>query len=150
MTIRSSVKIEKIVAITLITVFILYGLFEAYKFIIGPRIKIISPTNGETLNDSSVLINGMARNASFIYLNDRKIYVDENGSFSERLLLPQGYTIIKLSAEDRFKRKTEKYISLWRPVKEDSYQSINDFQNTKNITSTTTNATSTQKEEITN
>lgn len=45
-------------------------------------------------------------------LNDRQIFPDESGSFAETLVLPNGYTIMSLKAEDKFGKKTEQTISL--------------------------------------
>ena len=45
-------------------------------------------------------------------MNDRPIYIDEAGAFSERLLLSEGYNILKVSAWDKFNKKTEKLIEV--------------------------------------
>jgi hypothetical protein len=47
---------------------------------------------------------GEAKNVSYLSLNGRQIFTDESGTFSEKLLLPYGYTIMTLKARDRFGR----------------------------------------------
>ena len=102
--------------ITLVTVlsFIIvsYGLFQARNLIIGPRIILSTPQNGENVLNPLVIVSGSAVNITYISLNDRQIFVDDQGNFSEKLLVPPGYTIIKLEARDKFGRTTTKLIEL--------------------------------------
>src|SRR4051812_33151329 len=88
--------------------FIGYSIFQAHKIISGPQIALASPQNGETTHKSDVDISGIAKNISFISLNDRPIYIDESGNFTEKLLLYPGYNIIKLQARDKFGASVEK------------------------------------------
>lgn len=87
-----------------------YSLFQARKMLEGPEISIASPKNGATVNDALVDITGVAKNIKDISLNDRPIFVDEQGNFNEKLLLYPGYNIIKLKATDKFGKETEKEI----------------------------------------
>ena len=89
-----------------------YGLFQARNLIIGPKITVLTPKNGEDLADPLVVVTGVATNITRISLDDRQIFVDKYGNFSEKLLVPSGYTIIKLVAQDKFGRTTEKLIEL--------------------------------------
>lgn len=89
-----------------------YGIFQSKKIISGPKIVINSPTSGQTLNKSDIDISGVATNISAISLNDRPIFIDESGKFSEKLMLYPGYNIIKLRAEDKFGSKVEKDLEL--------------------------------------
>jgi hypothetical protein len=89
-----------------------YALFQTRNLIQGPIIKIHSPVNGSSLTKSFVEIEGAAKNISYINLNDRQIFTDESGAFSERLLLSYGYNIITLRARDKFGREVEKTLEL--------------------------------------
>ena len=110
---RPSLLKVKIAIVVVISLLILgYGLFQARNLITGPEIKVSSPTNGENLADPLITINGTATNINRITLNDRQIFVDKQGNFSEKLLVPVGYTIIKLAAQDKFGRTTQKLIEL--------------------------------------
>ncbi len=99
-----------------IAVFVLvilgYSIFQAQKIVKGPEILILSPTSGSTVRENSIDIKGVTKNISEISLNDRPIYIDEAGNFSEKLMLYPGYNIIKLKARDKFGTKTEKSIDL--------------------------------------
>jgi len=81
-------------------------------FIIGPTITISSPTNGESVGNSLIELKGTAKNISYISVNDRRIFTDEEGVFKEKLLLYPGYNIISVKAEDRFDRNIEKTLEL--------------------------------------
>lgn len=96
------------IAILSALIILAYGYFEARYILAGPQITISVPQNGSLVKDPFVTITGQAKNISYLSLNDRQIYVDQNGNFKEKLLLYPGYTIIKLKATDRFGRAIEK------------------------------------------
>ncbi len=89
-----------------------YSLYEARNIIRGPILEIFEPTDGSAIENPLIEIKGMAQNISSISINDRAITVDKEGVFNEKLLLSPGYNIIKLSAEDKFGRHTEKMLEL--------------------------------------
>ncbi len=89
-----------------------YGIFQSQKILGGPKITIESPITGEVLTKSDVDIAGIATNISAISLNDRPIFIDESGKFSEKLMLYPGYNIIKLRASDKFGSQVEKDLEL--------------------------------------
>jgi len=110
---RNAVSIIRIALISLLGLVILvYSGFQAEKLIRGPIIDVYSPKNGSTYNNALIEIDGKARNIAHLNLNGRKIFTDENGYFKEKLLLSPGYNIIKLDAEDKFKKRKEKTLEL--------------------------------------
>ncbi|MDO8492630.1 MAG: hypothetical protein Q7S34_03265 [bacterium] len=98
--------------IIIILTVLIYALFRSIDFLQGPSITIQSPQNGQTLNEPLLKIIGRAEHVAFITLNDRQIFVDENGALKEELLLQKGYNIISIKATDRFNRKVEKRLEL--------------------------------------
>ncbi len=88
-----------------------YALFNARQLINGPEIIIKSPENGRSFDMPFIEIFGVAKNTSFISMNGKTIYVNEDDEFREKLLLPPGTSIIKIDARDRFERSTEE--TLW-------------------------------------
>lgn len=91
---------------------VVYGIFQARNLINGPEIAIFTPANGSELTAALVNISGNAQNIASITLNGKSIKVNPKGDFSEPLLLTNGYNIISIKAEDRFKRTTEKQLQL--------------------------------------
>ena len=86
--------------------------FQSKEYLSGPTIIINSPQNGVTINNSFIKVEGLAKRVSFITLNDRQIYVDEEGKINEDMLLQNGYNIISIKATDRFNRRVESRLEL--------------------------------------
>jgi hypothetical protein len=107
---------KSIIRISIITLLVLiivgYSLFQAQKLLTGPTIKIKTPQNGATYNQTLIEIEGRATNTAHLNLNGRKIFTDKDGYFKEKLLLSPGYNIIKLDAVDKFNKYTEKTLEL--------------------------------------
>ena len=103
-----SVSIIAIVTIGLA----IYGYSQSREYLRGPVIMIDEPINGSSSTTSLVSLRGSARNISFLTLNGRQIFTDEQGRFSESLLLQNGYSIMTLEAKDRFGHIVEKRLEL--------------------------------------
>lgn len=89
-----------------------YGYFRAKNFLRGPVVEITTPKNGQLLASALVSVGGISKNISFLNLNGRKIFTDENGNWSEKVLASPGINIIEVSAKDRFGRDTKKTIKV--------------------------------------
>ena len=89
-----------------------YSFYQSRNIFTGPTITVNEPKNGSTVSEQMIKISGIVKNIKKISLNDRPIYIDEAGAFSERLLLSEGYNILKVSAWDKFNKKTEKLIEV--------------------------------------
>ncbi len=110
---RSATKILRISLISLLVIIIGgYSLFQAKKLISGPIIEVYSPKNGETLTQALIEVEGRARNAAYLNLDDRPIFTDKTGYFKEKLILSPGLNIIRLDAQDKFKKYTEKRLEV--------------------------------------
>ncbi len=93
-----------------------YTYLKSRALIEGPQIVIDTPMNGTSLPTTEpITIRGVATHVTSISLNDRQIFVDANGAFSEEILLPEGYTIVTMRAEDRFGRVATKRLDLYTP-----------------------------------
>jgi hypothetical protein len=90
----------------------LYALFQARFVILGPSISVYTPSNGASLPSPVVTVSGKATNIAYISLNDRPIFVDQDGHWSEKLIAPEGLSIMTVRAQDRFGRSTEKQIEV--------------------------------------
>lgn len=98
----------RIIIITSLSLLIVsYAIYQSRKLLEGPEITITEPQNGTITLDSLLTIKGVAENINSINLDDRPIFIDEQGNFEEKLLLYPGYNIIKFEARDKFgKEKT--------------------------------------------
>ncbi len=106
--------IIRIGVVLFVVMFFSYALFQARHLLIGPVIIVNSPQNGVAVKTPLTEVRGRAKNISSISLNDKPIFVDEGGYFKEQLLLPMGYTIMVIKADDRFGRTTQKILHIVR------------------------------------
>jgi hypothetical protein len=83
-----------------------YLVFQARFLIQGPRITLTDEPPS-VQNDRTVKISGYARNITKITINDRPMFTDKAGYFSEALVLENGYTIATIAATDRYGRETQ-------------------------------------------
>ena len=98
--------------ISFVGLFLFIGIFTYEKtcFILnGVKIKAqIEPI----VNTGLVSIKGNAEKAIKITINDREIFVDKKGNFSEVLSPLDGYSIIKIYAKDKFGKEAHKTFNL--------------------------------------
>jgi hypothetical protein len=85
--------------------FAAYCLFQARFLILGPQVTITSHEDGAVATEPAVTLSGNARNAAWLSLNDRQIFTDEEGRWSEKLILSPGLSIMTLRVRDRFGRE---------------------------------------------
>lgn len=97
---------------TVIVIIASYAYYKTKDFLSGPIITVSSPENGATMYDSFVEIAGVAKNVSYLSIDDRQIFTNEEGDFMEKLLLFRGYNIISIKASDKFDRKIEETLEI--------------------------------------
>lgn len=95
-------RVTGIVILVLLVGF--YVQFQARNLLAGPVITLSdsSPVQHEQV----ITIEGSAKNIVKLLLNGKEIHTDAAGAFAQTLVLPEGYTIIELQAQDRFGRST--------------------------------------------
>jgi hypothetical protein len=89
-----------------------YTLFQAQNILNGPIVALRIPQEGRGAQNEVAEIRGEAKNVTSITFNDRTIYTDKNGNFTEKFVLYEGYNVVKVSAKDKFGRTTEKTVEL--------------------------------------
>ncbi len=89
-----------------------YTYYQTKSFTRGPILEITEPLNGSLLNSSLINIKGYTKNISYISINGRQVFVDEEGFLNEKILLSEGYNIIRVLAEDKYERKVEEKLEL--------------------------------------
>jgi hypothetical protein len=89
-----------------------YTLFQLRHIIDGPSISLLQVKSGELVHDAVFPISGVATNIRAIEINDRPAFMDEAGKFTDVILLSEGYNVVVVTGEDKFKRKTEQRIEL--------------------------------------
>jgi hypothetical protein len=106
-------NIRLFVIIAFVLLLISYGIFNARNLIVGPIIEVFSPAKDMETTENVIDIKGRAENVAFISLNEKPIFVNQEGFFDEKLLLSPGSNIIEIKAIDRFKKEILKTIKIY-------------------------------------
>ena len=109
---KIDIRPKQALLIILFVLLVAYSLYEARFLILGPQIWIENPQNGQVVTEPLVVIQGRSRNIAWISLNDRQIFTDEKGEWSEKLIVSVGTSIMTVKAQDRLGRKTEKSLQV--------------------------------------
>ncbi len=109
---KNDIQLRHAVFIIISILLIVYSLYQARALLVGPQVWIESPQDGETVENPLVVIAGQAKNVAWISLNDRQIFTDENGRWSEKLVVSKGISIMTVRARDRFGRETEERVRI--------------------------------------
>lgn len=118
MTNNSKIALKVFCSIFIGVIIVGYSLFSARHIIKGPTIVIESPQNGELLKNNFLELKGRSENLNYITLNDRQIFIDDEGNFKEKLILYEGENTLKFYGKDKFGRETTKYIQVVAPSDE--------------------------------
>ena len=99
------------ITVIIILIVSLYTVFNTRLLIKGPEITLYDLKNGQKVEEDLVTIKGEADAISFLSLNGRQIFIDENKMFEERVLLTNRINKMEIYAEDKFgKTDMEKFI----------------------------------------
>ncbi|OHA89811.1 MAG: hypothetical protein A3C70_00965 [Candidatus Zambryskibacteria bacterium RIFCSPHIGHO2_02_FULL_43_14] len=98
--------------IILFILLIVYFLYQARFLILGPQVWIDNPQNDEIVEGSIIIMEGRSSNIAWISLNDRQIFTDEYGKWSEKLIVSPGLSIMTVKARDRFGRETKESVRI--------------------------------------
>ena len=82
-----------------------YFLVQARYIISGPQITLLNKPD-TVQSERQIMLRGLAKNITAIYLNGRPIVTNEEGLFSENVILENGYTIVRIDAVDLYGRHT--------------------------------------------
>lgn len=105
-------SLRTLAIVGVIIMLVVYSLFAARGIIQNPRISIESPQNGTTIYSPLVTISGNTNTISYLRINGRSIPIHENNTFSNAIVLKEGYNVITLEAGDRFGRTTQRELHL--------------------------------------
>ena len=109
MKLNARILIKIAIIVIAVTIIASYSYYQVKDLLDVPRLTIFYPENGATLLEPILEISGKVENMSKITLNDRNIFVNEEGYFKENLLLMYGYNVVEIELQDRFgKIKNEK------------------------------------------
>ena len=97
---------KKAVLILMLSAIFVYGIFQTRDYLMGPRILLESPEEGQIFKGNLIEVSGKINDVSRVTLDGRLIFTNEAGEFKEKTLLAPGVNVIELKAEDKFGHKT--------------------------------------------
>lgn len=110
----SLVITPKIIVATVVIFFVGLGFFYLYRelsmFVSSPRLVISEPQNNFVTEENIITVEGITEKDAKIFINDQQIVVDENGKFSENVVVQPGLNKITVKAVNRFDKNSEKVI----------------------------------------
>jgi len=113
------------ILITLSVLFLIgYIAFNSRFLLRGPDIAMagMEDTESKIVTDNkNFSLSGVISHSSFISINNRPIFIDEAGNFTEKLLLSNGASIIDIYARDKFGKEVRKKIDVVYTGEDQSY-----------------------------
>ena len=108
----------------LIAVTFLFTYFKTHDLLLGVKITVEIPINGQTVHEPFIHIRGKAPGSVLLSINGTKVLTDTVGNFEEAMLLGMGYNVIEIRSLDRFNRDKKKVVELVYKPKEKSGDSV--------------------------
>lgn len=103
---RSKIKQAAVFVVLIILALLGYIAFQ-YRFaVINPPLKIVAPIEEAVIFTSTVTISGKTDPTSTIYIDDQSVSVEQDGTFKKEISVFPGKITIKVSAVNRFGKKT--------------------------------------------
>ena len=96
---------------------IIYSLFRMKTISTGVDLVVQNIENGGIYTEGVLEIKGNAKRAKVLEINGREISINQNGDFTDFLVLSPGYNIITVSAEDKFGKITKETFEVMREGK---------------------------------
>ena len=101
-----------VIGIVLACAFVVYVGYQGRFFLVGPTLTLREPS--VPLQESrAITVRGTVAHAVLITVNGYPINTDLDGNFAYSLVLPDGYSILTVSARDRYGRERTETRSLF-------------------------------------
>lgn len=108
----------KKIYIIIFSIIAIYAIWNGRNLLLGPNIKIDYPINGAKVDQNPIIVEGTAKNVSFISINGREIYIDKDGKFKEEVVLTPGENSLEVFAKDRFNKEKIERIYLYNSIQD--------------------------------
>ncbi len=98
-------------ALALFVVFILgYLFYQVHAINQPPHITISSPSDGQRIDSSSVVVQGNTDVGVNLTMNDQQIFVDSDGNFKQPVSISTGEKVLTFVAKNSFGKQSTKQI----------------------------------------
>lgn len=118
-------RITKYFFLALVIVILMYAYYEARNMIYGPQIVLADNAGAVTVHEELVEIRGAVKNVVEITLSDRPVFIDDEGNFTEKLLLAPGLNRFVFEARDKFDRTKREVLEVVYEPEPGTHRSLN-------------------------
>lgn len=113
----------KIITLIFVSIIVLgsfiYLYNEVNNFVSFPRLVILSPSDGSSVEGNSIHLVGVAEKDALVFINDQPTLVNEKGEFSQDIVLKNGLNNIIIRAMNKFNKESKKAIAINADFKEE-------------------------------
>src|SRR3989344_2454827 len=103
---------RKITIWLLIIVILIFWALKVAKIFSPPVLEISYPLDGSLVSEKQITLRGHSAKEVELIVNNKEIFVDDNGNFETIVDLQKGLNLIKITAKKRYSRIQEKEIKL--------------------------------------
>ncbi len=82
---------------------------QVHSIITAPELLIVSPSDGVTTKEASILVTGQTEEGAQVNVNGVPVLLLSDGSFEEKIALERGLNIIKIEGAKRYSKKAIEY-----------------------------------------
>lgn len=104
--------LRKIFIVLGIVAILIFLIIKVEQIFAPPLLNILTPADGSIVNDRQVTLVGKSESEVELIINNKEIFVDDNGNFETIIDLQKGLNLIKISAKKRYSRIMEREIRL--------------------------------------
>lgn len=83
-----------------------YMAFQYRFFFFNPSLDVYTPKENEVFQTNEIFISGKTDPNATVTVNNSIVTVDQNGAFSKQISVFSGKTVVAVSAENRFGKKS--------------------------------------------
>lgn len=90
-----------------------FYIFREFQSFAGvPRLVILSPTSGSTVETNEVVVQGKTDKGAQVTINNQSVFVGSDGDFSDKIILQGGLNTMTIVAVNRFDKAKSETISV--------------------------------------
>lgn len=96
-----------LVVTVIIIGFFTYLWFEYRQFVGSPKLEVVSPTQGQTVEMTSLTVEGSTDPETRVTVNEQEVGIDNNGNFKEEVKLSSSVNTITIVSTSKFGQSTK-------------------------------------------
>jgi len=129
-------SLKSIIRISLISALFIFIVLYAHSrtaFLSqGVSLSVENLENGQTIHTRTLTLEGTAKRAIMLTINNRELLIDEEGKFKDILVLHPGLNILTIEAEDRFNNYKELTYTVWHETESNTENTLERYKTNHN------------------